>query len=117
MTVNLTFGERAEHEKTDAGSSCAASKDGDSVMVAMETINIFPNPASDLIAVQAQGLVGQNILIELYDMTGRKVLQSQIEAGSTIAYFDVETLYSGAYVIKLSSNEETISKRVIVSRP
>lgn len=77
-------------------------------------INVFPNPASDLIAIQIGGLVKESLEIELVDLTGRVVDRTQINSGQTIAYFNVETIYSGTYIVRLSTSNFTTIRKVIV---
>ena len=77
-------------------------------------INVFPNPAADLIAVQIAGLVEENMKVSLVDMTGSIVASTTINAGQTIAYFDVETIYAGTYFVKISSDEFNTTKKVII---
>jgi len=77
---------------------------------------VFPNPASDLIAVQVKGLVEENIEASLYDLAGRRLMITNINPGQTIAYFDVQTLYAGNYIVKLEGNSMFGSEKVIVTR-
>lgn len=51
-----------------------------------------------------------------YDINGKVIKHKKIYAGSTIAYFNAQTLYEGVYLINISSNNYTTTKRVIVSR-
>ena len=75
-------------------------------------INIFPNPASDLIAIQLQDLTRENISLELYDMTGKCVEKTTLYQGSTITYFDTRTLYSGTYVVRISRGNDVVYKKI-----
>ena len=77
-------------------------------------INVFPNPSSDLIAIQIGGLVENNMEIELMDMNSRVVASTQINAGQTIAYFDISTVYAGTYFIKISSGDLQQIRKVVV---
>ena len=79
-------------------------------------VRVFPNPSSDLIAVQAGGMVTEKLEIELIDLTGRLISKSSILAGSTIAYFDVQTVYAGTYLIRISSAEHSLVKKIVVSK-
>lgn len=76
--------------------------------------NLFPNPSSDLIAIQASGLVAADLEITLVDMTGKVVATSEIHAGQTISYFDVSTVYPGSYLINIASNDLVSTHRVII---
>lgn len=79
-------------------------------------VKVLPNPASDLIAVQVGQLVEKDIVVELLDVTGRVIKTTTIHQGQTIAYFDVQTLYPGNYMVKLNTGHYSISKKVMVSR-
>lgn len=77
-------------------------------------INVFPNPASDLIAVQLGGLVKENHEVELYDIAGKLIAKKTIASGMTITYFDTKTLYNGTYFVKISNQSQSVSKKVII---
>ena len=80
-------------------------------------INIFPNPSRDLIAIQIGQLSKINLNIELSNSEGKLIERKQISAGSTIAYFNTETLYNGIYLIKISHlNGESVIKKVVINR-
>ena len=66
-------------------------------------ITVFPNPASDLIAVQIKDLVKENYDVSLFDLTGKLVDKTTLYQGSTIVYFDTKTLYSGTYFVTLTN--------------
>jgi hypothetical protein len=78
------------------------------------SLSIFPNPASDLIAIQVGGVVKTGLGIELIDMTGKVISETIIRAGQTIAYFDVATVYAGSYLLKIKSDESFITRKIII---
>lgn len=77
-------------------------------------ISVFPNPSNDLIAVQLNGLSRENTTVSLYDLNGRMIQNAVINQGSTIVYFDTKTIYSGEYIIKISNDKGSITKKVEV---
>ena len=79
-------------------------------------ISIFPNPASDLIAIQINGLVDEDFQIDLVDVSGKMVSASKISRGSTIAYFDTQTIYQGTYLIKISSANYSVVRKVVIAK-
>ena len=79
------------------------------------TFNIFPNPTADVLIVQSSGLQEGNIVAELVDATGKSIQTQTIYQGSTICYFNVSTLYSGTYFIKISNGQLTKSYSVIIA--
>lgn len=95
-TSTSATGEAQEFEKTD--------------------IKIFPNPASDLVIVQAKNMLQQTHSVELLDMEGRTVLAKQFYQGSTICFLETETLYNGTYVLKISDGKTVKSFQVVLQR-
>lgn len=80
------------------------------------SVNIFPNPGGDMIAVQVEGLVRDNITVEMLDMSGKLVQSTMVAQGSTIAYLDTRTVYDGQYVVRLTNGNEVISRTVTILR-
>lgn len=80
-------------------------------------LHIFPNPASDFIAVQAVGILRNTVLLQLHDLSGRLVQTTEIQPGSTISYFDCSTLYEGVYLVSVWSNGQLeAAEKVVVQR-
>ena len=79
-------------------------------------INVFPNPASDIIAIQINGLNKENLQLKLYSMQGKLIQQNKINPGATIGYFDVQTLYNGVYLVEISNGSFKQTKKVVVKR-
>lgn len=79
-------------------------------------IKIIPNPASDLIAIQMNGLTEDNLTIELFDVSGKLVKSTKLNAGQSIAYFDVQDIYDGTYFIRISDGKNSVSKSVIIKK-
>ena len=77
-------------------------------------ITIFPNPASDLIAIQIGGLVNEDMNVDLVDMTGKVIQNKIINKGQTIAYFDVSTVYVGTYFVRISVGSSVSISKVII---
>jgi hypothetical protein len=77
-------------------------------------IQVLPNPANDYIAVQVGNLVRDNMTIRLFDLTGKLVNTYMIYAGSTIAYIDTRTMYSGTYILQVSNAENVHTTKVVI---
>ncbi len=78
-------------------------------------VAVFPNPASDLIAIQVKGLLHEDLQATLLDMQGRVVRAARIPQGSTIWYLDVRTLYDGEYLVRIGSGGDARELKVMVS--
>lgn len=79
-------------------------------------INVFPNPVSDLIAIQIKYLVDEEFRVELYDVSGKVIATTKINRGSTIAYFDTQSYYAGTYFIKISTDQFSTSRKVVIEK-
>lgn len=79
-------------------------------------VNVFPNPASDLIAIQIKDLVRENCLVELFDITGKLVDQTILYQGSTIVYFDTKKLYSGIYFVKMKIGNQEFNRKIMIEQ-
>jgi hypothetical protein len=79
-------------------------------------VTVFPNPASDLIAIQFNDLVKNNFSVDLYNVNGKLVKSSSINKGQTISYFDVEDVYSGLYFVKISNGDNVKTIKVVIEK-
>jgi hypothetical protein len=74
-----------------------------------EFINVFVAPQQELIVIQWKHLNTENLKITLSDKDGKQLNQTTLFAGTTIAYFDTQTLYSGEYKIQVTNGKESFS--------
>jgi hypothetical protein len=78
---------------------------------------VYPNPSSDLIAIQMNGLVRNKLGVEMYDMAGKLIRRSHINPGQTLAYFDIQTVYEGTYLLKISAGSVYTTQKISIKRP
>lgn len=79
-------------------------------------IKVFPNPASNLIAIQIEGLITDDCNIDLIDMAGKIIKSSTIYQGQTITYFDVQDVYNGVYFVRISNKDIAKTYKVIINK-
>ncbi len=78
-------------------------------------VSVYPNPTSDLVAVQIGDFVRENYDVTLTDINGKLINKAILYQGSTIVYFDTKTVYSGEYFVTLiNKNGEKISKKISI---
>jgi hypothetical protein len=77
-------------------------------------VSIYPNPTNELIAIQLGTLSKGNMQVQLIDVTGRIVKETVLVQGSTIAYFETATLYSGTYSVRISDGRKMINRKVVI---
>jgi hypothetical protein len=80
-------------------------------------IKIFPNPAKDKINISLSPAFAGQTEITVYDMTGRKVLNSLVDCNVySPLNFDISSLETGVYFLSINSKHETFTKRFSVIR-
>jgi hypothetical protein len=80
-----------------------------------ETIEVFPNPTNGLITVNANNLSGQEITINITDITGRTLMQKRIENNNRnfSVPFDIKILATGLYFVTVKSDKQHYITKVI----
>lgn len=78
-------------------------------------VSIFPNPSREIVVIQSYSPVFSDLKIELFDANGKLILENTLKQGSTMCYLNLETVYEGIYIVKISDNKNTIIKKLIVS--
>ena len=72
------------------------------------TLNMFPNPASDVLNISAQNTINT---VEIYNVLGQKVIRMNVE--DTSAEINVSNLNAGIYLIKYEINNRTSTKKFV----
>ncbi|MBO4874319.1 MAG: T9SS type A sorting domain-containing protein [Bacteroidales bacterium] len=71
-------------------------------------VAIYPNPASSVMNVRAEGM--QHICI--FDITGRAVLEKEVNSDCEIV--DVSMLNASAYAVRITTGYGTIVKNIVI---
>ena len=74
--------------------------------------SVYPNPSNDIIMVQINDLTNQSFTVELYDAFGKLIQSQMLVQGSTIAYFNADTLYKGLYQVKIKG--QAVTKKIVI---
>ncbi|HPJ11721.1 MAG TPA: T9SS type A sorting domain-containing protein [Flavobacterium sp.] len=82
---------------------------------ATDAVKIFPNPATDFVAVQTS-VSTHGLKVDLIDVLGKTVLSKTIVQGNTLCVFETDTLYNGLYFLKVASGQETKTFKIIIDK-
>lgn len=78
--------------------------------------SVYPNPAKDVLHISA----GSDLVsgFTLFDLSGRKVMESSSFAGQALSEFqvDIHEFESGVYIYKLETEEESVTGRVAIQK-
>jgi hypothetical protein len=80
----------------------------------LQGISVYPNPASDILNIGFGENTGRFNSIELFDISGRLVAKQSVSNQLEQAQVDVNTFSSGVYLLKVSSESEQFTTKVIV---
>jgi hypothetical protein len=72
-------------------------------------LRVYPNPASDFITIQSNNVEISSV--KFYDILGKNVLSQNRLTNNRL---DVSSLKSGVYFMKINSNANTITKKIII---
>jgi len=79
---------------------------------ALEAVSIYPNPVSDQLTVDFSSLKGNDVSVELIDLTG-KVLAVRRNAAGTVAQFDMTGFAKGAYQVRMKNGNVYLTQKII----
>ncbi len=79
-------------------------------------ITVFPNPANDLIAIQSKSTTKANLTVELIDVTGKTIQTQTLYQGSTMCYFDLQAVYAGNYLVRVTDGKNVSTTQVTVAK-
>jgi hypothetical protein len=85
----------------------------------MEIVSVYPNPAKDVVHLEISSEDETTVNIEIFNMPGKKVLKPEsmiIIPGLNIKSMDVSMLPCGVYMMKVTMDERTEIRKVLVNR-
>jgi len=84
----------------------------------LEKLNfkIYPNPVNEMIIIQSSEMITENLKADLIDEQGRIVRSKEFLQGSTICYFETDTIYNGIYFLKIAFNNNIKTYKVILKK-
>jgi hypothetical protein len=86
-------------------------------LAGVENINIYPNPTSEFFTVAFDNQNIEAVIIEMIDQTGRIIQTNTIEqSGVQTAEFNTTNVQNGLYSIRISSNGNALTKRLVVNK-
>lgn len=78
-------------------------------------IAIYPNPTNGVTTVEVSGSVYNDASIELYDLSGRKLMQEKMNATQFFAesFLDLSTMNAGTYLVRIITNQRVYTKELV----
>jgi hypothetical protein len=79
------------------------------------SLNIYPNPSSEILKISLQLKEGTLLSIDILDLNGRKiatVMNEKLSAGLINEQFNTKTLPNGNYFLRVNANGKTSSSKI-----
>ena len=74
-------------------------------------LTVFPNPSNGQFALNMEGFTGA-VTVDVYNIVGRKVWTSSVNAQAGIQQVDLTSLDAGNYLISASDDAQTLTRRL-----
>ena len=85
----------------------------------IQNINVYPNPASDLVSITYQGEL-TNLQLQVYNTIGQLICKEELVFTNNTATINTQKFANGVYVLTLSiptqSEKRLYSKRLVIAR-
>ena len=75
-----------------------------------EALHVWPNPATDEVRIAMDRSTSERLAVEVIDVQGRSVLRATLNGDQPL---DISKLPVGTYVVKATTNERTMTARLI----
>jgi len=87
--------------------------------VTNEYVEVYPNPADDMIHIMGLNAAGKSIDINLYNASGRQVFSDQIfvsNSRNAMYNIPVHQLSSGVYILRITGQTTNLTNKVVVAK-
>lgn len=78
----------------------------------LSEINMWPNPANDVLNVSFSNVIGNELNAVIYDIQGRKVAQKDLILG-TQNTIDISAFQAGIYIVEFSNGVQKSTKKLL----
>lgn len=90
-----------------------ASRGGDQTISDVQKVEVFPNPANNIINLNLTGYTGKSD-VSIFDVNGRVVLNRQVSAVNT--QLDISKLSAGVYMIRIKNGGKDVNMTKFVKQ-
>lgn len=85
--------------------------------VEISQLNLFPNPANDVINIKIEGNQNSMAIVQIYDLKGALVKEASfngLSKGTARMSMNVNELRSGSYIVKVVNGEQTFTRKLLI---
>lgn len=82
--------------------------------IMLNSLTVFPNPASDQIVVSKTDLFENDATLEILSLTGKRIFSQNISSSTGKIILDVSQYVKGTYLLKVQEENQILTKKVII---
>ena len=75
--------------------------------------SVYPNPATEKLTIETLDVTTKLESIRIYDITGKQIKTISYETFSQTQFLDIADLSSGMYVLEITSDKNTVTKKFV----
>jgi thiol-disulfide isomerase/thioredoxin len=116
-TTIATGGGADNWDNEDSPFSATSFVSGIEDVIATESFNLYPNPATGNVNVALELLSSEKVSLDVYDMVGKVVFSEDfgtMSAGHSLKAIDVSQLNNGIYMMNINVGENSIVTKFVV---
>lgn len=111
ITINTNGGTGILSVSAD-GAIITSVDDG---LLKAESINLYPNPASDIVTIDLSKYNGRALDIGLYDMSGMKTFGVNDYKEASLK-LDISGYHNGLYLVQFTDGKSTVQKKIMIRK-
>jgi hypothetical protein len=83
-----------------------------------KNLELFPNPATSFINLKFNSKLPQEFVVSIYDVLGRCIMSTREDGQNGLIFrsFDIQSLASGVYYMKIDSPDHHLVKAFIKNK-
>jgi hypothetical protein len=86
----------------------------DGQLAKFSTFGVYPNPTHGLVVISGTNIPGEDYLINVFDISGKQVLQTKSWPGELPAEIDLSDLQKGMYFVRIQNGKTSETKKIIL---
>ena len=80
----------------------------------LKSVNVFPNPASDLINIQFNSETTSQTIVSVYSLLGQKIKEITLPVGTELSSINIRDLKDGMYFVQVQIGKEKYLQKISV---
>ena len=102
--------------RSDTGDYAFADASSTYDLLSSDVINIFPNPATNVLNININTDVLQgNVIVTLFSVNGSVVSTQQANANGQVRV-DISNVKAGNYLVRISNDKNLVSKSIVITK-